>query len=440
MSFRLLVLAVGTFVINTGSYLVAGVLPAIADNVGVSVTTAGQLVTVHALTYAISAPVLSTAVARWERRRLLWLSLALFVASNVATALAPEFATLTAARVFGAVGASLFTPTAVVIATDLVPLDKRGRAVSVVLSGLTLATVIGVPLGVLLEGWLGYQGLFWLVAVLAAGAAAALRVLPAVPAPPAVRLRERVGVLRDRPIVIVLTVSALASLADFAAYTYAAPMLGALTGVGAGALGVLLFVYGVAGAAGNVVVGRVTDRFGSTLGIAGSLVVLAAGLALLPLAGASLPGMAVLLVLWGFGGWGIMPAVQHRLITLGPAMASVVVAFNSSALYLGMGFGGITGGAVVARWGWGALGPASAVVAVVALLLFHATRRATLHPAAPAETAAPVAGAGARAADAEPADVGQAGAATPPASAPREPERACPAPEDVAFASSVRQS
>lgn len=380
MSFRLLVLAVGTFVINTGSYLVAGVLPAIADHVDVSVTTAGQLITVHALTYAISAPVLSTLVARWERRRLLWLSLALFIASNAATALAPDFATLTAARILGALGASLFTPTAVVIASDLVPLDRRGRAVSVVLSGLTLATVIGVPVGVLLEGALGYQGLFWMVAVLGVLAALALRVLPAVPAPPPMRFVERLGVLRNLPIVWVLAVSGLASLADFAAYTYAAPMLSTLTGVGAGTLGALLFVYGVAGAAGNAVVGRITDRFGSGVGIGASLVALAAGLALLPMVGGSLPLVAVLLVLWGLGGWGIMPAVQHRLISLAPAMASVVVAFNSSALYLGMGFGGITGGAVVSQWGWSVLGPASALVAIVALVLYRATRRATAEP------------------------------------------------------------
>ncbi|NYH80629.1 DHA1 family purine base/nucleoside efflux pump-like MFS transporter [Actinopolyspora biskrensis] len=371
MSFRLLVLAVGTFVVNTGSYLVAGVLPAIAGHIGVSVTVAGQLVTVHALTYAVSAPVLSTMVSRWERRRLLWFSLGLFATSNVATALAPDFATLTAARVLGAIGASLFTPTAVVIASDLVPLDRRGRAVSVVLSGLTLATVIGVPTGVLLNGVLGYQGLFWLVAVLGVVAALALRALPAVPAPPPVRLGERVGVLRNRAVALVLTVSALASLADFAGYTYAAPMLESLTGASAGALGVLLFVYGAAGATGNVVVGRVTDRFGSGVGIVGSLLVLTAGLALLPLAGTALPVSAALLALWGFGGWGIMPAVQHRLIALKPAMASVVIAFNSSAMYLGMGLGGVTGGAVVSRWGWDALGPASAAVAVVALLLLR---------------------------------------------------------------------
>ncbi|WP_017974805.1 MFS transporter [Actinopolyspora halophila] len=374
MSFRLLVLAVGTFVVNTGSYLVAGVLPAIAGHIGVSVTVAGQLVTVHALTYAVSAPVLSTMVSRWERRRLLWFSLGLFVASNVATALAPDFATLTAARVLGAIGASLFTPTAVVIASDLVPLDRRGRAVSVVLSGLTLATVIGVPAGVLLNGVFGYQGLFWLVAALGVIASLALRVLPAVPAPPPIRLGERIGVLRNRAVVLVLTVSALASLADFAGYTYAAPMLESLTGVSAGTLGVLLFVYGAAGATGNVVVGRVTDRFGSSVGIVGSLLVLTAGLALLPLAGTALPVSAVLLALWGFGGWGIMPAVQHRLIALKPALASVVIAFNSSAMYLGMGLGGVTGGAVVSRWGWDALGPASAAVAVLALLLLHWTR------------------------------------------------------------------
>ena len=370
MPFRLLVLAVGTFVINTGSYLVAGVLPAIAGHVGVPVTTAGQLITVHALTYAVAAPLLSTLAGRWERRRLLWTSLGLFVISNVATAVAPDFGTLTAARVLGALGASLFTPTAVVIAADLVPLDRRGRAVSMVLSGLTLATVVGVPLGVLLEPEIGYQGLFGIVALLGLLASAALLALPRVPAPPAARFRERLSILRDRTVVWVLAVSMLGSLADFAAYTYASPMLSGLTGAGAGTLGLLLFVYGVAGAMGNAVVGRITDRFGSGVGIAGSLVALAAGLALLPLAASSTVAVAALLVLWGLGGWGIMPAIQHRLISAAPASAAVVIAFNSSALYLGMGLGGITGGAVAAVWGWAALGPVSAAVSVAALVLF----------------------------------------------------------------------
>ncbi|GAA4837546.1 MFS transporter [Saccharopolyspora rosea] len=390
MPFRLLVLAVGTFVINTGSYLVAGVLPAIAAHVGVPVTTAGQLITVHALTYAVSAPVLSTVVGRWERRRLLWLSLGLFVVGNIATAMAPDFGTLTAARVLGALGASLFTPTAVVIAADLVPLQRRGRAVSLVLSGLTLATVVGVPIGVLLEGSIGYQGLFWLVALLGLLASSALLALPRVPAPPVTGLRARMSVLRDRAVVQVLVVSLLGSLADFAAYTYASPMLSALTGAGAGTLGVLLFVYGVAGAMGNAVVGRVTDRFGSGVGIAASLGVLAVGLAALPLAGGSPVAVAVLLVLWGLGGWGIMPAVQHRLISLAPAGAGVVIAFNSSALYLGMGFGGLTGGVVAAEWGWAALGPVSAAVAVAALVLFgRMTRTGDADTAEPAATAPP---------------------------------------------------
>lgn len=374
MPVRLLVLAVGTFVINTGSYLVAGVLPAVASHVGVPVTTAGQLVTVHAFTYAVSAPLLSGLAGRWERRHLLWLSLALFVVGNAGTAAASEFATLTAARVLAALGASLFTPTAVAIASDLVPLDRRGRAVSLVLSGLTLATVIGVPVGVLLEDSIGYRMLFWAVALLGVLASAALLVLPRVPAPEPMRFRERMSVLRNRAVVWVLAVSLLGSLADFAAYTYAAPLLGTLTGAGAGTLGLLLFVYGVAGATGNVVVGRITDRCGSGVGIVGSLLVLAAGLGFLPVAGSSTVATAGLLVLWGFGGWGIMPAVQHRLISLSPASTAVVIAFNSSALYLGMGLGGVAGGVIAAQWGWTALGPAAAVVAVLALELFRRAR------------------------------------------------------------------
>lgn len=389
MPVRLLVLAVGAFVINTGSYLIAGVLPAVAAHLDVPVTTAGQLVTVHAFTYAISAPLLSGLAGRWERRRLLWLSLALFVVGSVATAVAPDFGSMTAARILAALGASLYTPTAVVIASDLVPLDRRGRAVSLVLSGLTLATVIGVPIGVLLVGPLGYQGLFVMVAVLGVLASAALVVLPRVPAPAPAPFGQRLSVLRNRAVVWVLVVSLLGSLADFAAYTYASPMLGALTGVGAGTLGLLLFVYGIAGAAGNVVVGRLTDRCGSGIGIVGSLLLLAAGLVLLPLAGSSTVAVAGLLVLWGFGGWGIMPAVQHRLIALAPASTAIVIAFNSSALYLGMGLGGITGGAVVAQWGWNSLGPAAAVVSVLALVLFRRTSRRAVPEPAETESAGP---------------------------------------------------
>ncbi|MBA8827443.1 DHA1 family purine base/nucleoside efflux pump-like MFS transporter [Saccharopolyspora lacisalsi] len=371
MPVRLLALAVGAFVINTGSYLIAGVLPAVAAHLDVPVTTAGQLVTVHAFTYAISAPLLSGLAGRWERRQLLWLSLGLFVVGSLGTAVAPDFGSMTAARILAALGASLFTPTAVVIASDLVPLDRRGRAVSVVLSGLTLATVIGVPLGVLLVGPLGYKGLFAMVALLGVLASAVLLVLPRVPAPEPAASGQRLAPLRNRAVVWVLVVSLLGSLADFAAYTYASPMLGALTGAGATTVGLLLFVYGAAGAAGNVVVGRITDRYGSTVGIVGSLLVLAIGLAFLPLAGFSVVAMGTLLVLWGFGGWGIMPAVQHRLISLAPTATAMVIALNSSALYFGMGLGGFTGGAVVAEWGWGALGPAAAVVSVLALVLFR---------------------------------------------------------------------
>ncbi|PKW13686.1 MFS transporter [Saccharopolyspora spinosa] len=175
--------------------------------------------------------VLSTVVGRWDRRRLLWLSLALFVVGTIVTAVAPDFAALTAARVLGALGASLFTPTAVVIAAGLVPLDRRGRAVSTALSGLTLATVIGVPLGVLLEGSIGYQGLFWTVAVLGVLASIALLARPPVPAPPVMRIRERVSVLRNRAVLWVLVVSMLASSA-----LYLGMGFGGLTGgaVGAG--------------------------------------------------------------------------------------------------------------------------------------------------------------------------------------------------------------
>lgn len=383
MSVRILALALGTFVISSGVYLTAGLLPDVAARGHVSVATAGQLVTVHALTCAIAAPLLSALLARVPRRQLLFAGMGLFVAGSVATAVTSDFGGLVLARVVSAVGASLFTPMATVIAADLAPEHKRAQAAAVVTGGMTLATVIGVPAGLTLRGSLGFGGVFWLVAALGVAVSAALFAVPRtrtiadLPDEPA-SARSRgaasvpcFSVLGVRAVRIVLAASLLGALADFAAYTYAVPMFGHFGGA---SLHLVLLTYGIAGAVGNALGGRITDRFGSAAGIVSALCALALGLVSLPLAQGSLVATLVAVALWGVGGWGIMPAAQHRVLAWAPWAAGVAISLNASAVYLGMATGSAVGGAVLGTLGPITLGPIGAVIAVAGLVVFAGTR------------------------------------------------------------------
>lgn len=383
MSVRILALALGTFVISSGVYLTAGLLPDVAARGHVSVATAGQLVTVHALTCAIAAPLLSALLSRVRRRPLLFAGMGLFVAGSVATAVTSDFGGLVLARVVSAIGASLFTPMATVIAADLAPEHKRAQAAAVVTGGMTLATVIGVPAGLTLRASLGFGGVFWLVAALGAAVSTALfavprtRTIAALPDEPAqARSRGAASVLGVRAVRIVLAASLLGALADFAAYTYAVPMFGHFGGA---SLHLVLLTYGIAGAVGNALGGKITDRFGSAAGIVSALGALALGLVSLPLAQGSLVATLIAVALWGVGGWGIMPAAQHRVLAWAPWAAGVAISLNASAVYLGMATGSAVGGAVLGTQsliGVGpiTLGPIGAVIAVAGLVVFAGTR------------------------------------------------------------------
>jgi len=323
--------------------------------------------------------VLSALFGHGDRRRLLAAALVLSAVGNALTALAPGFATLVAARIIAAVGAALFAPTAIVMAADLAPLHRRGSAVALVVTGSTLATVLGVPAGVMLAGPLGHEGVYACIALLGIGALVTLKALPRTGAVPRVPLRTGFGALAGVMVPAVLAVSLLASVSDFAAYTFAVPMLSQLGDPAPEAVSALLVVYGIAGSLGNTAAGWVTDRIGAVWATATALALLAAGLVLLPLVAGSVVLTAAALALWGLGGWGILPAVQAKLIDAAPGAAGSVVAFNVSVVWLGMGLGGIVGGGVIESAGMGALPVAAGLVAVAGLAPLAVAARRTGH-------------------------------------------------------------
>ncbi|MEU1884435.1 MFS transporter [Micromonospora rifamycinica] len=372
-----LILATGTFAVGTDAFVVAGLLPDLAAELRVSTAAAGQSVTVFAISYAILAPLLSTVTARLPRRTLLVAALLVLAAGNLLSALADTLPVLVAGRIVAAAGAAAYTPNAGAAAASLVSPTLRGRALAVVIGGLTVATALGVPLGGLTAHWLGWRAALVAVALLASAVAVAVRLaMPALPGGPTVPLRARVAALRHPAVLTVLPLTVIGMAASYTVYAFAAPALGAL-GVDAYQVSLMLLLYGLGAVAGNVTSGYATDRWGAVPVLAGGYATLAvalAGLGALSVTGSAPTALVGLLVAgWGAASWCQTPAQQHRLISAAPQQAPLVVSLNSSAIYLGIGLGTTAGGATLAT-GVPAMYALGVAGALVALLVLHLGR------------------------------------------------------------------
>ncbi|MFF2629874.1 MFS transporter [Kitasatospora griseola] len=343
------VLALGTFAVGTDAFVTAGFLPAMADALHVSTAAAGQSVSLFAAVYALASPLLAVATARLPRRTLLLGALLLLTAANTLSALAPTYEVLLAGRVLAALGAAAFTPTAGATAAALARADSRGRALAVVIGGLTAATALGVPLGQLAAVGLGWRAALGAVAVLSAlGALTIELTLPQLPGAEPVPLRSRVAALRRPGVLAVLPLTVLGMAACYVPYSYSVPVLAAVGVSGRVAVPVALALYGAGAVAGNLLAGRWTDRVGPvrvlTAGYAAMAVSFAALAALAAGQLRSTVAVGVLAFLWGASSWCQTPAQQHRLLAAAPEQAPLVVSLNSSAIYLGIGAGTVLGG------------------------------------------------------------------------------------------------
>jgi DHA1 family purine base/nucleoside efflux pump-like MFS transporter len=382
MSARLYLLAAGAFAVGTSAYVVSGVLPAVSAELDVSVTAAGQLTTVFALAYAVSAPLLATITARWERRRLLLVSLLVAALGNALSAVATTYPLLLGGRVVAALGAAAFTPAATLFATALRPPAERGRAVAIVFGGLTVALALGVPLGSILAGSIGYRGVFALVAAASVATALAVRVqLPVMAGSPAVSLRERFAVAADRRVLIVLAITVFGVVATMCVYIYVVPLLTLTTGLAGSTIGALLLAYGLGAIVGNACGGRATDRFGSIPTIFATMAGFIVMIATLPVTATTAVGAAVALFVWSVFTWSFNPPVQSLLLELAPS-GGLVLSLNASAIYLGMGIAGMLGGVVIDIAGALALPVVGAVLGLACAGLLLALRAGTRRAAA----------------------------------------------------------
>ncbi|MFJ2786763.1 MFS transporter [Streptomyces sp. NPDC093249] len=364
-------LALGSFAMGTDAYAMAGLLPGIGADLEVSVSLAGQSVTVFTLCYALAAPLFSAVLARWGTRTVLITALVVFVLANAGTALTGSYAGLLGTRALAGAGAGLFTPAAATAAGALVPPERRGRALGLVLGGMSAGTVLGVPLGLLVADRSGWRTALWLITGL--GVLALLGVatrLPAVTGAAAPDLRARLGALARPRVAVVVAVTFTQTVASLGLYTYLQPVLRRTADIGSAVPH--LWVWGIGGVCGSFLAGALVDRTGKPAFLAvGLLGTLATALALLPFTGA-VPGLVLLpLFVWGVVGWAFVVPQQHRLLAGDGAGGAAAVGLNSSATYLGGAVGSALGGLALAggldaRWL-----PLPAAGVALAGVLFH---------------------------------------------------------------------
>ncbi len=261
---QLFVLALGSFAMGTDSFVVAGLLPEITRSFHVGFGAAGQMTTIFALTFALLAPTIATLAADVPRKHLLLAGLAVVVIANLGTAMAPTFGFALATRALAGLGAAMFSPTVVGSATVIVPPERVGFALSVVISGLTISTALGSPLGTVIGGLGDWRYTMLFVAVIAAQSfLGILAFLPEIPMLPAISLAKRIAPVADARVALALSTTILFYTASFTIYTYFAVVFGWAIGGHATLFGGLLVIWGVAGIFSNLVAGRLIDAIGS---------------------------------------------------------------------------------------------------------------------------------------------------------------------------------
>ncbi|MET1080020.1 MAG: MFS transporter [Pseudomonas sp.] len=377
MPLSLLVLALSAFAIGTTEFVIMGLLPEVAADLGVSIPGAGWLITGYALGVAIGAPLMALITSSWPRKAALLLLMGIFIGGNLFCALASDYSMLMLARVLTSLCHGAFFGIGSVVAASLVPANRRASAVALMFTGLTLANVLGVPLGTALGQAAGWRSTFWAVTLIGVLALIGLwRFLPAREDSEKADLRSEIRALRGSGLWLALSTTVLFSASVFALFTYIAPLLGEVTGVSPVGVTWALLLIGLGLTLGNVLGGRLADRhLVATLG--GAFIALALLASLFSWTSPLLVPAHVTLFLWAVAGFAAVPALQVNVMSFGKAAPNLVSTLNIGAFNLGNALGAWIGGLVISHGlGLTSVPLAAGALAVLALIASQLTHAA----------------------------------------------------------------
>lgn len=393
-SWKVYFLALVTFLVGTSEYVISGILDKISNTMGISVTSAGQLVTIFSFVYAISTPVLMALTAKAERQKLLVWALGIFVIGNVLSFALPGYSLFVAARVIMALGAGMVVVTALDIAAKIAATGKQASAIATVVMGFTASLIIGVPLGRIVTAHFGWKSIFGILALAGLAAMFVLyTVIPRVPGDKPVPLSKQLAFLKNGKVALGLAITFFWMTGYSIAYTYISPYLLDVAGLQDSMLSGVLLAFGIASLAGSKFGGFSADKWGVFPILSGGMLLHVAALLLLSLTvtytHSWLPIVAFL-ILWSFAAWSSGPTQQYNLVQIEPNYSGIMLSLNQSMMQLSMAAGAGIGGIMVDRVSlssvtWAAMvGVAIAIVVVMFLKMrmsqFH-TKRSSEPPA-----------------------------------------------------------
>ncbi|MFJ5224199.1 MFS transporter [Streptomyces sp. NPDC088400] len=376
MPLALLALAIGAFGIGTTEFVIMGLLPQVAGDLGVSVPTAGLLVTGYALGVMIGAPIMTVLGTRISRKNMLMLLMGLFIVGNVISAVAPVFAVMLIGRVVASLAHGAFFGIGSVVAAELVAPEKKAGAISLMFTGLTVANVVGVPLGTFVGQSAGWRVTFLIVAVLGVvGLAGVAKLVPDLPKPEGVQLRHEMAALTNPQVLLAMAMTVLGFGGVFAAITYIAPMMTEVSGYADSSVTWLMVLFGLGMVAGNLIGGRFADRRLMPM-LFTALGGLAVVLALFTVGAPNKAAAAVAVFLIGALGFATVPPLQKRVLDYAHDAPTLASAANIGAFNLGNALAAWLGGIVIsAGYGYTAPNAVGAVLAAAALVLAFVSQR-----------------------------------------------------------------
>ncbi|WP_036634389.1 MFS transporter [Paenibacillus massiliensis] len=344
-------LTAGAFAIGMTEFVIMGLLPNVARDLDVTIAQAGQLITGYALGVALGAPILTIATSKIAQKQLLCLLMVIFIIGNLVGALAPSYGLLMGSRLVTALAHGTFLGTGSLIAARLVRPDRRAAAVSMVLAGLTIANIIGVPFGTLIGQQLGWRASFGAITIMGIiSLIGIITMIPKIEQTEQPSLSKEVSSLFQPQVLLILATGAFGCCSMFAVFTYITPMLTDVAGFQESSVTWILVMYGIGVTLGNLIGGRLADwkLMPSVITI---FIILSA--LLLILSGVlHIPALALIFIfLWGMAAFGIMPGIQLRIMNLAHEAPRLAATSSHSALNLGNAAGAFIGGVVLTQAG-----------------------------------------------------------------------------------------
>lgn len=382
LNFPLLALAIGAFAIGTTEFSPMGFLPQIAENLNISIPTAGMLITAYALGVMIGAPFMTLWFGRFPRRKALILAMIIFTIGNILAAIAPNYWGLMAARILTSLNHGVFFGIGSIVATSVVPKDKQASAVATMFMGLTIANIGGVPLATWVGQNIGWRMSFAAIALL--GVITMLSLWKALPEDKASQrpdVKAELKVLTRLPVVLALLTTVMSAGAMFTLYTYIAPSLQNITHASPMFITLMLVLIGIGFSIGNHLGGKFAD-LSLTKTLTSFLLLLMVSMLLFPILAQTQIGAALALIVWGAAAFAVVPPLQIRVMSVAHEAPGLASSVNIGAFNLGNALGATAGGAVLSMgMSYAAVSIAGAVLTALGLVLVFIQMKMNKAPA-----------------------------------------------------------